>query len=257
MHKFLKTIEKLANAKGIAALLLIIIVLIFIYKNFDFLTEITFKVNKPNIPTPIQQEPYKGEQKIVETKVKDKKIEKSSFVTMAIKNIQLSPVDFKLPTYFYYEILNTGSQNAYIVEMTVDLGEAVMHKFEIRSISNFNVVTADSGNNLVKVIFDSLNVNESIYCYFLLTMPSFKKINLTSPSMFSDVCYTYDNFQEQDTSKGFFSKGFFVFLQVVLCGVILTFSICFVVVVILLLNRAFSKQVVVEGNKKENKSDLG
>jgi hypothetical protein len=49
MENFDKILNKITTTKGIMVLIIAAALAFFIYKNFDFITEITFKIDRPKV----------------------------------------------------------------------------------------------------------------------------------------------------------------------------------------------------------------
>lgn len=242
MDKLVKLIEKLATSKRIVVLIILAMLAFFVYKNLDFITEVTFKIDRQKSDKETKKDSGKGEKE---------KLKKTGHAEIEIKNVQLSPIDFELPNYFYFELHNSGSIAAENIQLTVDLGKANLSQYEIRSPSNHKIVSGGSNTNIIKVVFDSINSDESIYIYTLLTIPIFKKVVITSDNIPSTLSYTIEDFKGAENPTNFFSGGLITFLRIVIGGVILVFIIYAVVVIIMKLNRVF--KIESEETPKEQK----
>ena len=151
VEKFLKQLERLATARGIVALLILLVLAFFVYKNFDFISEITFKLDRPKEPPPAEQE------RRTETRPP---IEADS-ASVKIRNVQASPVDFSLPVYFYVEFTNEGS-TAGRAEVMVDFGRANIESYEIRPTGLAALVSGGEGTNTLKLYLDSVGEDETV-----------------------------------------------------------------------------------------------
>jgi len=229
-NKLTKILEKLATTKVIIALIILCLVAFFVYRNFDFITEITFKVDRgKSRPEPTQVE-----------KAKQKKIGTAS---IEIRNVQLSPVDFKLPNYFYFELHNNGSVPLERINLTVDLGKANLKDYEIRSSSSYNLVSGEKDSNIIKMVFDSMNPSESVYVYTLLTSANFKKIVVNSDDITNTLSYSIDDMAKDTGNSRFFSSGMITFFKIIFALIVIVFVVYAVIVVISNLNRVFKIDV--------------
>lgn len=229
-NKLIKFVEKLATTKGIIALIILCLVAFFVYRNFDFITEITFKVDR-------------GKSKQEPSQVEKAKPKKRGAASIEIRNVQLSPIDFKLPNYFYFELHNSGSIPLEHISLTVDLGKANLKDYEIRSSSGYNLVSGGKDSNIIKLVFDLMNPDESVYVYTLLTAANFKKIVVNSDDITNTLSYTIDDLAKDAGNSRFFSGGLITFFKIIFAIVVIVFVIYAVIVVISNLNRVFKIDV--------------
>jgi len=229
-NKLIKILEKLATTKVIITLIILCIVAFFVYRNFDFITEITFKVDR-------------GKSRPESTQAEKTKQKKIGTASIEIRNVQLSPVDFKLPNYFYFELHNNGSLPLERINLTIDLGKANLKDYEIRSSSSYDLVSVGKDSNIIKMVFDSLNPNESVYVYTLLTSANFRKIVVNSDDITNTLSYTIDDMAKDAGNSRFFSSGMIIFFRIIFALVVIVFVIYAVIVVISNLNRIFKIDV--------------
>jgi hypothetical protein len=233
MDDFFKNIERLANLKGIVILLLILIVSFFVYRNLDFITEITFKVDKS------KQTAQSDSSKQNANNQTAKPVSAGGYAEFEILDLSLSPIDFRLPKYFYFEVHNKSNAGAYNVTVTIDLGRANLTDIEVRSASVVQVFRSDSVSNLVKVNLSFIGKEESAYFYLLLTNPSYKRISVSSSNMITDLVRKYDGPQINSVSSGFISDEFMTFIRILAGIVLIVFTIYSLYVIISFLNRLF------------------
>jgi hypothetical protein len=210
---------------------MIAVIAFFVYKNFDFITEVTFKVDRGKGKTDIKAESDQQE--------KEKTKKPGYYPSLKMRNVQLPPIDFELPCYFYFEIYNSGDATADNVQVTMDLGKANLKQFEVRSASNWRVVSRESNTNMIKLAFNSIGGNESAYVYALLTMPVFKKIVITCDNVSEVRSYTIEDFMGDRPSGNFFSGALITFFRLIFGGIFLVFVVYSMIVIITWLNRLF------------------
>ena len=114
---------------------MLILVSIFVYKNFDFISEITFKVAHPP-PATIPTGPAVPAPRVDRCN--------DSFPDITVELVQLVPVDFDLPSSFYAELRNQGLA-AGGAEVLIDLGSANIVDYEIRPSEAAQIVRGGEG----------------------------------------------------------------------------------------------------------------
>lgn len=167
IEKISAFLQKLSTAKVITALLILGAAAFFIYKNFDFITEITFKVDHPKTSAP-QTQAYEDRFKWASIEV----------------GTTLIPLQFDIPSYFLVSVKNTGPAIAKHLEVSIDLGRARITSIDIKpkdrcAISSGSAGTADP----IRVVCQIVNVGDSVYIYSLLSEPSFRNVVVTSPNL--------------------------------------------------------------------------
>jgi|GEM_PF-5486065 len=174
IEKISAFLHKLANAKIITLILILGVSGFFVYKNFEFITEITFKVERPNDLT--KQSPAKDE--------------RYKYTNITI-NATLTPLQFDIPSYFLVEVTNSGPAVATNIETLIDLGRSKITSLDIKpkdrcSISSGNIDSSEP----IRVVCKTLNVGESLYIYSLLSEATYRNILVSSPSLSQSVSET-------------------------------------------------------------------
>jgi len=224
MDKFLKSLERLATAKGIVVLVIVLLVVFFTYKNLDFITEVTFKVDRPSGTNEPPADPnFRAQEN-----------RKASF---SIVGAQLTPVDFALPVSFYAELRNDGFATGG-VEVMVDFGRAAVDTFEIRPANGYTLISGGIQQNTLKVQFPSVARDESVHLYALLTMPTFREVVANPIGEGLQSRLTYDAYIARSSSR-WLSSDFRVFLQFVAGGIIIVMAIYLTYVLIAKLSILF------------------
>lgn len=202
MEKWLKTLERLATGKTIIVLILLAIIAIFVYKNFDFITEITFKVDRPN----------------KETAKKDKtnKSKSADYTDLEIDNLQITPIESKLPSYLFFEVRNTGRATANKINLYIDAGRAKINDFELKPLESIQIIAGGKNSNILKIVIDSLNVDETVYVYCQLSAPMFNTITLNSENLLSTSTLKFSDLRNRGLKEELINRGFMEFLRFLL-----------------------------------------
>src|SRR5258708_39616204 len=110
-------LQKILSARSIVVLIILGALAVFVYRNFDFITEITFKIERP-----------KSESKAVtaEPKGEPKKSAKIGVV------VTLIPLQFDIPSYLLIGVKNTGSVAVTNLEAVLHLGRPRIEKKDIK-----------------------------------------------------------------------------------------------------------------------------
>ena len=216
-------LKKIATAKGITALLIIAFLAIFIWRNLDFLTEVTFTLRKPETKT--------------ETKIKATETEKKNtgVPQLALGEVMLPPSPRKLPYFAVFEIKNSGSVPTKDVRTTLDFGAAKVVAYEVIGPKKEEVSGSDTGQSIIKLNIVQLGPKESAYLYVQTSNPSFKSIALSSSDTTSVVEYSYSNYLEEKKSRG--SPTFMGYLLFLLGGFLLVMTFYLTAALIQKLNK--------------------
>lgn len=232
MDKLIKSLDKIASAKILVALIIIGLVAFFVYRNFDFITEITFKIDRSKKNDFVSEE--KGEaskkEKGTDTKV-------TPYSDVRIENIQISPIDFDLPAYFFLELQNRGTKASSGDSIIIDFGRANIENCEIRPKDSCKIIAGDEGGNLLKIGTESTAPKQSIYVYALLTRPSFKKIIIESKDKTHSIFYSFDDYLKKIRDMGSSSGGYMTFWKVVGTIALFIFAAYLFIAFLVLLNR--------------------
>jgi len=215
MDKYLKLLEKVATAKGIVFVFILTMLCFFVYKNLDFITEIKFTIDKSQGITKTQNSPIQNNVK------KDEK--QSLAMDLRFEKIELSPIDFKLPSYFLVEIKNHAPINTNEVDIQINFGDSSYERYEISPKDICKNLTDLNDKSILKIKCSNLIPNESVYIYAMLNHPVFNNISGVVKDRFRvgnirTINYTYDNYKDSKRSKmSFFSGDVIGFFQFIFC----------------------------------------
>ena len=160
-------LHKLASAKIITLVLIVGVAAYFIHKNLDFITEITFKVDRPS-----------GSAK--QTSENDDRFQWTNVSVDAT----LIPLQFDIPSYFLISVTNSGPANANKLEVLVDIGRAKVTAMDIKPKDRCSLSSGTTvANDPIRVLCQRVNVGESIYIYSLLSEATFRSVLVTSPNL--------------------------------------------------------------------------
>lgn len=214
-------LKKIATAKGITAVLVIVFLGIFVWRNLDFLTEVSFTMKKPETKA--------------ETKSTGSKQNNSGVPQLSLGEIILPPSPRKLPSFAVFEIKNPGSAPTTHVRVAIDFGVAKVMAYEVIGPKQEDVSGSDPEQSVLNLDIAQLRPEESAYVYVQTNNPSFKKIALSSSDTTPVVVYTYRDFLEAKDSSS--SPGFRGYLFFLLGGFLLVMAIYFTVAIIQKLNK--------------------
>jgi hypothetical protein len=232
MEHFFNILQKIATAKGTVVLIVAAFLAFFVYKNFDFMTEITFKIDRPKSTTEVQHAKESNSKKST-----SKKNTTTNYFLFA--DVQVTPSAFNIPSYIYAEVRNAGSDLVREVEIVIDLGKAQAEQADIKPSDKCSFSQNVKGESIVRVKCSEVTANESIYFYALTSMPIFQKIIVSSSGSVSPIQYSWSNILEKKESSSLLSPGTIGFLWFLVCAVIFVFSVYFIIVAIVFMNKKF------------------
>lgn len=122
--------------------------------------------------------------------------DKKATASVTIKQIQLTPVDFDIPSSFYIEIENGGMLEAKDIAVLVDFGEAKIEKCSVKPNDKSNI-KLNGDEYIFKLKAAELLKNESLYVNCLVSAPLFKKILVTSGNVGFGKELTYASYKAQ------------------------------------------------------------
>jgi len=158
---------------------------------------------------------------------------------LIISRIELSPKDFNIPSYFYFQVENKGTRTIENLDIIIDLGKAKYEKYDYSKKVEIYPITDSIDKSFLKFKVPKIKQNQSIEIYSLQTFPVFKSITMNATNMTFDKLYTYEEFQKSEEGNVTESSGFHDFLIVMLSIVIIVFTIYFGIVIITYLNKLF------------------
>jgi len=137
--------------------------------------------------------------------------------SVTIAKIQLTPVDFDIPSSFYIEIENSYLRVAKDINVLIDFGEAKIEKCSVKPDDKSNI-TINGDEYILKLKAKELLKNESLYVNCLISLPAFKKILVTGGNISIDKELTYASYKsqlEEEPTSGW--SNFFSFLAAIFC----------------------------------------
>lgn len=156
---------------------------------------------------------------------------------LVVKNIELCPINSKIPSYFFIEIKNLGSKIINDFSLDIDLGRAIFQKIDIQKPNNSSSSIDTTLNNRILLQYSKVAQNESIIIYALLSQPVFNSIKLNGSNLNAAKEYTYKNYVDSklETRNAIF--GFYVFLFILAGGVLVVLAIYLLNIVYTFLKR--------------------
>lgn len=224
VNDFLKAIERLANAKGIAALLVLLLVAFFVYRNVDLISGVTFTVNR-DTSSAVQRAPATPR----------------GNAAFEIASVQLAPIDFALPSPFIAEIRNSG-QEAGGGDVIVDFGGASIEQFEVQPAAAATLVSGGTGAGTLKLRLPNVSRGESIYIYALLSSPTFRRIVVNADESHLQTTLEHSQYLARQSGAVTPEPGFVTFLWVLAGLFIIVMSFYLTIVLITFLNGFFFRQ---------------
>jgi hypothetical protein len=164
---------------------------------------------------------------------------KSGTENIVISRIELSPKDFQIPSYFYFQVSNNGTRTIKNLEITVDLGKSIYEEFDFSRKVEIHSIIDSLDRSFLKFNIPNFKQYETIDCYSLLTLPIFESITMNASNMTFDKIYSYEEFEKSEENIFNTSSGFRTFLTVMLSLVIIVFTVYFVIIIITYLNKVF------------------
>ncbi|MCB4758077.1 MAG: hypothetical protein LGB02_01695 [Sulfurovum sp.] len=169
MEDIKKLLGQVANAKIITLIIVIIFIGIIIWKNSDFISEVSFTI-KNDTNTSITK-------KLSKAQKEDKSHLHSNLV---INNILLPPSPEKLPSILVIEIKNIGKASALDIKINIDLGIAQIKGYEIIGFDTSDITNKISKTSVLNILLKEIRPNESGYIYLHTNAPIFKNISISS-----------------------------------------------------------------------------
>jgi hypothetical protein len=164
-----KLFNQVANAKVITLIIVGIFVGILIWKNSDFISEVSITI-KNDKNTEIAKKTSKENQK--------KKSHLQSDLT--ISDILLPPHSEKLPSIIVIEINNIGKASALNVKINIDLGIAKIIEYEVIGFSSDSIPNNLSQTSIINISLKEIRPKENGYIYLHTNAPIFKNISISS-----------------------------------------------------------------------------
>ncbi len=122
--------------------------------------------------------------------------DKKKTSSVKIKHVQLTPVDFDIPSSFYLEVENGQHLVAEKITVLIDFGEAEIDRCSIKPNDQSNI-KQNGDNFILKLQINELLKNESLYINCLTSLPAFKKVLISGGNIGIDQELTYASYKEQ------------------------------------------------------------
>jgi len=162
-------LKKITTAKGVVVLLVAIGIAIFVWHNFNFLTEVTFTI-KNHDSNATSAIPKKDSEKT------------TGYVHIELEKAFVPPATKNIPSVMFFKIVNNGNKDASSLRVFVDIGAAKIYRYETIGASK---ITSDFDQNasVIGLNIDTLRANENIYICLETSSPEFSKLVVSSPDM--------------------------------------------------------------------------
>jgi len=219
-------LKKVATAKGVTAILIIVFIGIFVWKNLDFLTEVQFTLKKLDKKT--------------ETQKSELEKKASGVPQLAFGEIVLSPASKKLPSIVVFRIDNPGSAVTKAIRIVINFGPTKVIEYEVIGPKEEDVTGSNAGQSVINLDINELRPHESTYIYALTSYPSFDKIAISSNDTTSVIEYTYKDYLAKKQPEA--SPNFFTFLKFLFGAFIVVMVIYFTGVMIIIINNWLKKK---------------
>lgn len=216
-------LKKAASAKGLLVILLAVFIGIFVWRNFNFLTEITFSIKNPVQAAAIQP---------------TKEIKRSNFTPypeLGIGKVLLPPAPKDLPSIMVFEINNPGTGETKNIRVSLDLGSSKVIGFEIIGANNSESKQPVLGTSMLTTTIDKIGPAEHAYLYIHCSEPVFRKLTVSSPDVFNSVEKTYNDANSNSGSDN--NLNFNTFLYIVFGFFIVVMTLYFTFLLIGFLNK--------------------
>ncbi len=212
-------IKKITSAKGVTALLVFFFLGVFIWKNLDFLTEVSFTFKRDNVS---------------EEQVSSDKEEASGVAQLDFGQTIVPPSPEKLPSIVVFEIQNPGSALTENVRVNIDLGVTKSIGHEVIGPKASEVSASEAGKPILNVDIKQLRPRESAYIYIHTTEPTFKRVAISSSNTTGVKELTLGEFMNVESGSRPTFSGFLLFLA---GGFLLVMSAFFTLALISKLNK--------------------
>ncbi len=140
---------------------------------------------------------------------------------LRITRLQICPINFNLPNYFFVEITNKGTKKLVNVNLTIDFGKASYTQIEYSPEKNITFNNDSLNKFFAKFQCEEINRDESIYIYALLTQPSFNRILIDGPNLTFSKEYTYMEYLDSEKGSESEINGWTLFLYILFGGILL------------------------------------
>jgi hypothetical protein len=131
-----------------------------------------------------------------------------------IDRVQVTPVDFTIPTGLFIELSNSGWGTG-SAELLVDLGASSIDSLEIRPAEAVSLLSGGSGGTSVKVALTNVSAGERVYLYALTSAPVFREIVLNPMDAGYQQRITFEEVRRNGDSASALPRAFRNFLWVI------------------------------------------
>ena len=226
LREFDSILKKAATAKGLLVIILSLLIGIFIWRNFNFLTEVTFSIKNPAASTSSQQP-----KESTNTRV-------DKLPQLSIGKVILPPAPKSLPAIMVFEISNPGTGTTNNIHISLDLGSAIVTAFEIIGANSIDNQQALLGTSILSTSIDKIGPSEHVFLYVQCSQPIFDKITISSPDVFSPVELLFNTYiKNNQHNNSTEPDGFRILLYFVLGTFIIVMGIYMTLLLITFLNK--------------------
>ena len=203
MEDIKKLLGQVANAKIITLIIIGIFIGILIWKNSDFISEVSFTIKNGTDAS--------------KTKKLSKEENKSHLQSnLVINKILLPPSPEKLPSIIVIEIKNIGNTSALNIKINIDLGIAQVIGYEIIGFNTKDITNNVSNTSILNISLEEIRPNENGYIYLHTNIPIFKNISISSKDTDKTNSLTLNEYIQNNSiiknGNGITMSGFLEFL---------------------------------------------
>ena len=201
----IKTIlRRILKAKSLAAIivvsLVVIFVVIFYWKNSDFITKVNFTISndQQNISGP--------------SKEKDNSSGHKKYNNLDFGEIYLPPKPNTLPSIIVFEIKNTGDTLLNNIHVMLDMGSVKAIKYEIVGGEIVSSNSEDKNNSIINFDIKNLHSKNSFYLHVMAEFPLFKRIVINADNLDRPKEINYESYILDKRNVGFWPLLLIIFL---------------------------------------------
>jgi len=226
LEEIKKLLKQVASAKIVTLIIIGIFIGIAIWKNSDFISEVSFTIKNDVNSTSITK------------KVSGEKNKIHLHSNLIINKILLPPNPNKLPSIIVIEIKNIGKASAMDVKINIDLGIAKVINYELLGFEAKNLTNKTLNTSILNIVIKEIRPKENGYIYLHTNIPIFKHISISSKDTDQTVNLTLNEYlRENITTKKYNGITMIGFLEFLLGVFILVMSVYFTLLLINYLNK--------------------
>lgn len=148
-------LRRILKAKSLATIIVVSLVAIFIWKNSDFITKVSFTISndQQNISGP--------------NKENDSSSGRNEYYNLDFGQIYLPPKSNTLPSIIVFEIKNTGNTVLNNIHIMLDMGSTKAIKYEIVGGEMGSSNSGDVNNSIANFDIKNLHPKNSLYLHIM------------------------------------------------------------------------------------------